>query len=1233
MTEVMANNWTEEQLAAITSRGSNLLVSAAAGSGKTAVLVERIIQMITKDKIDIDTLLVVTFTNAAAAEMRERIGEAIIKALDENPSDRNLERQMLLLNRSSITTIHSFCLEIIRSNFHHIGLDPGFRISDETEGAILREEALEEALEESYMRGDENFIALVDAYGGKKDDKDLGAIVLNLYNFIMSSPWPLKWLEEKVALFDLRGRSLMDLPVLRNLREDIVVSLNAFENPLEEALEIARSHEPIKGYEEALMDDIDIYMRFLELLKAGPGFDEIRGFLDTVQWTKLKNAKKGHDPSLADEVKNVRKDFKAFFKDLKESYFLESEKDNVMIIEKTWPQLKALEHLTRLFMEKYDSRKREKSLLDFSDLEHMALKILTTETEGVIHPSEIAKEYKMKYAEVLVDEYQDSNDVQEVIISMVSRKEDEHPNVFMVGDVKQSIYRFRQAKPELFMDKYRSYDLIGNNLGRKILLYKNFRSRKNILSSVNFLFKGIMSLRVGELDYSDEESLIYGASYYEMEKLEDEVEEAAENLQDNDQIEVMLVEENSQEETSDEDEEESFDTEENDSADPSEFKAIEVEAKMVAEKINDLIRSRFQVYDKNTKGLRPVSYRDIVILMRATSRSAAIFLEELHEANIPSYSDSSTGYFDTIEIRTMMSLLKIIDNPLQDVPLLASLRSPIFSFSEEDLVEIRKVHDKEFLYHNMQSGENFSEAMNHKIRLFLEKLAKYRQMSKYMNLDEFIWYLYTDTSYLDYVGAMPDGIERQANLKILFQRAKQFEETTLKGLFNFIRFIDRLKRTTGDIGAAKILGENENLVRIMSIHKSKGLEFPVVFLVNTSKRFNKMDLNRPIILHEAMGFGPNFVDLDRGLTNTTLIKEVIRKKINLENISEEMRVLYVALTRAKEKLIITGQVKDMEKSLKKWTELSAGENLKVLEGKVEKAGGYLDWIMSVLLKHKNFCAQRTDGKIYSWGDDVCVKMEIRSKIDILKELNIEENKPGGLFTLDTIKDETSAFEISQRLGYQYAFHGDTRKGSKISVTELKRLASHRETEDIGDTLIQEESADRPVFLMKRTGLSPAEKGTAFHKVMQYIDFSRSELDEIIIQLETLVADELIRQEEADAVDPMKVKKLLESELGRRMAKADEDHKLKREVKFLMNMEDSEVMVIGVIDCYFEENDKLILIDYKTDFVMSENYTDILVERYKEQLKYYKDALESITGVETGEIYIYSVPNTREIQIL
>ncbi len=1228
----METKWTKEQLQAITARKSNLLVAAAAGSGKTAVLVERIIQMITKDGIDIDSLLVVTFTNAAAAEMRERIGEAIIKALEKNPENKNLERQLSLLNRSSITTIHSFCLEIIRNNFQEIGLDPGFRITDETERAILREEACEEALEESYLGENSDFISLVDSYGGKKDDKKLAELVLFLHNFMTSSPWPLLWLEEKIELFNIEGKKLMDLPLLKSLGDDILNSLKSFQEPLEEALDVARNHEFIKGYEEALLSDMQIYMDFEVLLQKNPSFNEIREFLLEMSWKTLSRAKKGYDPHRADEVKNARKDFKGFFKALTDRYFLETEEENLRIIQETYPKLLALGKLTKLFTDKYTEKKREKNLLDFSDLEHLALEILTVKEGGEIKASVIAKAYKKKYTEVLVDEYQDSNEVQEVLISMVSRKEDEDPNVFMVGDVKQSIYRFRQAKPELFMDKYRTYAEEGNEKGRKILLYKNFRSRRNILSTVNFIFQGIMSQRVGELHYSEKESLIFGAEYYENldEKIDEE--DCADSIHGDSPVEIMLVEENgsaSSEDEFSENEDIVVDLE----LDPSEYKAIEVEAKMVSERINSLLQEGFPVFDKKTQAMRPITYRDIVILMRATSRTANIFLEEFHQANIPSYSDSSTGYFDTIEIRTMMSLLKLIDNPLQDVPLLASLRSPIFSFNEEEMVIIRNVNREEFLYLNMQNIAGFQEPLQGKVGRFLEQLERFRKLSKYMKLDEFIWHLFTETAYFDYVGAMPDGIERQGNLKILFQRAKQFEDTSLKGLFNFIRFIDKLKKTTGDLGAAKILGENENLVRIMSIHKSKGLEFPVVFLVHASKRFNKMDLNREIILHETLGFGPNYVDLERGLVNTTLIKEVIKNKINLENISEEMRVLYVALTRAKEKLIISGQIKDLEKSYKKWTELSQGEELKVLEGKVEGASGYLDWIMAVLLKHHQLSGYRTDDRAYFHGKDVQVELNVQGKKEVLMESKSEDEKIKGTFTLDQLESPESSFEVNQRLSYRYPYEKDTLLSSKISVTELKRMANYIDSEEVTETLLMEETRDRPKFLMEKTGLTALEKGTAFHKIMQYIDFARSSLPEILIQFEELVARELIFKDEAQAVKPKTVSDFLLSSLGTRMRMADEVGLLKRETKFLMHKDESEVMVIGVIDSYFQEGDSIILVDYKTDYIESEYYEDILKNRYKEQLQYYQKALESITKIKVKEIYLYSTRFSKEISLI
>lgn len=1224
----MANNWTNEQMSAITSRGSNLLVSAAAGSGKTAVLVERIIQMITKDNVDIDKVLVVTFTNAAAAEMRERIGEAIIRSLDENPQNKNLERQLSLLNRSSIMTMHSFCLEIIRNNFHTIGIDPGFRISDETEGAILREECIEDALEEYYEKNDQGFIDLVDSYGGKKDDKDLVSIILNLHRFIMSNPWPLQWLDEKVELFNLNGKDLMDLPVLENLSEEILNVLVSYEESLEEALDIVRNHEPLKGYEQALLDDINIYLVLKEALEQKRSFNEIKIYFDSVNWTSLKRGKTGYDKALAEEVKSLRGDFKSFIGEIRDKYFFETEEDNILIINNTYPKLKALAGVTKLFMEKYDEKKREKNILDFSDLEHLALKILTEIEDGDIRPSETAMEYKAKFAEVLVDEYQDSNEVQEVLISMVSRKDDENPNVFMVGDVKQSIYRFRQAKPELFMEKYRSYNNGVSDKGKKILLYKNFRSRKNILSSVNFLFKGIMSERVGELDYTDEESLIYGASYDE-EKADEVLLESNSN---DDPIEIMLVEEkdSDDENSSSEESEDSESVLANGEIDPDEYKAIEVEAKMVAEKINELIRSKFQVYDRRTKGNRDITYRDIVILMRATSGSSGIFLEELHSSNIPSFSDNALGYFDTIEIRTMVSLLNVIDNPYQDVPLVATLRSPIFSFGEDDLVEIRKVNNQEYFYKNILEGKEFAGELKEKVEHFKGKLEEYRNLSKLMKLDEFVWFLYTDTSYFDYVGAMPDGIERQANLRILFQRARQFEETSLKGLFNFVRFIDKLKKTTGDIGAAKILGENENLVRIMSIHKSKGLEFPVVFLCNASKRFNKMDLNKQIILHETLGFGPNYIDLERGLTNTTLIKEVIKNKINLESISEEMRILYVALTRAKEKLIITAQVKDLEKSLKKWTELSSGNEFSIGEEKVIKSASYLDWMMAVLLKHRDFTENRTDGKKFNYGNDVSIKLAVQKKTGILNLTEAEKNKPSGIFTLDLMEDPEHSFEVNQRLNYSYAYLEDTMRSSKISVTELKRLENLMNVDEPGESLFEGDYRVRPEFMMEKTGLTGAEKGTAFHKVMQYLDFQRVSLAEIKEQLVDFKNKELIHPEEIDAINPFKVKGIFETELGKRMQRADKENRLKRESKFLMHLDHSDVIVIGVIDCYFEENGGLILIDYKTDYVPEENFEEELKTRYHEQLNYYKDALETITGKSTNEIYLFSVQNEREI---
>lgn len=1220
----MVKTWTEEQKMAINSRNTNLLVAAAAGSGKTAVLVQRIVTKVTKENVEIDNLLVVTFTNAAAAEMRERIGEAIISELDNNPHDKNLQRQLALLNRSNITTIHSFCLEVIRNNFEKIGIDPGFRISDQTENQILREEAMDEVLEEFYEIGGKDFLQLVDSFGGKRDDSNLKAIIDDLYKFIMSNPWPKKWLEKSIESFNVGNKSINDMDIYSEFKNSVSRDLLRYKKILKSAIDMVDLDEFLYPYGETLNEDLENLKKFIELFKGNYSFDEIKTTLESIDAPRLKRGKKGYDRDLAGDVKFIRDDFKSFIKSLKEDFFFESEENNIFIMKELYKELGALRDITILFMEKYAKKKRENNLLDFSDLEHFALEILTKTEDGKIKPSDVSHYYKNKFNEVLVDEYQDSNEVQEVIIKMVSRIDDKDPNVFMVGDVKQSIYRFRQAKPELFLEKYKDYPLEEGSRNKKVLLYKNFRSRNSILSSVNFIFKNIMSAEVGEIEYDEKESLTFGASYYG-----DKIKDSS--------FEILLLD-TSLEESTYLDKDDLYSKSDFLDIDIEDFKSIELEAKMVGNKIEELIDSNYKVFDKKHKAYRAIDYKDIVILLRATRNISDIFIDELKTRNIPCFSDNEVGYFDSIEIRTMVSLLKIIDNPLQDIPLLSCLRSPIFSFSEDDLVEIREIDKKEYLYNNLKNFESESNNKDLKIKvnLFNKKIIEYRNISRYMELGEFIWYLYSETSYYDFVGAMPGGVERQANLRVLFQRAKQFEETSLKGLFNFIIFLDKIKSTTGDIGAAKILGENENLVRIMSVHKSKGLEFPVVFLSNSSKGFNKMDIKKPIIMHEELGFGPKYVNTEKNLENTTFIREIIKKKINIENISEEMRVLYVALTRAEEKIIVTGTIKEAQKSIQKWNRLGVSREDKISSNNILKSQSYLDWIMSSVLRHDEF----KDFDMFDLEKSLQLgslfKLKMLSSSDIVYESL--ENKDKEEFVDLRVKDykkPEDAFMVNKILSYEYKYKENVDTHSKVTVTEIKKMRENKSKEEIGEELIKEEFILRPKFMTEEK-LTGAEKGTAFHKIMMYLDFQKTKnIKEIDENINSIFNKELITRKEKDAVDRIKILNLFKSDLGKRIKDADKMDKVSREKSFFINKDkDREgTMVVGVIDLFFEEDNKLVIVDYKTDYIPKEkDPKKVFKDRYKVQISYYKDALERITLKKVKETYIYSTHLDKEIKI-
>ena len=1255
----MGTKWTEEQSLAIKTRNCNLLVAAAAGSGKTAVLVERIIKMITEGEnpVDIDKLLVVTFTNAAAAEMRERIGDAISKALEENPSSKVLQKQLALLNRASITTMHSFCLEVIKNNFHLIDLDPAFRIGDQTECELIKQDILAELFEDMYAKEDKYFKGLVEAYGGSKSDDKLNGIVLKFYNFIMSGPWPYKWLEDKVEEFNINSiEELEEKRWIKVLKESIYLEL---ENALSMLKQAKLMAETVEGLSPYLVNIFPELIQVEELkLSLKEGIVSFYNKLMGATFGRLKSVRKTsvYDEKALEKTKSFRDESKKIIENLRDKVFETSLEEAVLGMKKMYPLMLSLKDLVIEFSNRYRARKREKDILDFNDLEHLCLEILIDrDEEGNIKPSKVALEFKDKFEEVLVDEYQDSNTIQETIVGMVSRRDLENPNVFMVGDVKQSIYKFRQANPELFLDKYINYKE-ENSLNRKIMLYKNFRSREEVINGVNYIFKTLMSSTVGELEYDEKEALNLGASYKALsyENVEREYLEEIDSLKVAGPIEVNIL--NKAGANKEYDEEEGEEEEDLDS--------IQLEARIIGERIRELMNPKdgkaFMVFDKDLGKYRRVKYKDIVILLRATKNWAETFVDELGTYGIPVYADTGTGYFQTIEIRTILSLLHIIDNPMQDIYMLSTMRSPIFSFTSEEFADLRLLNRNKYFFEiinevveGLHDGIITKELKN-KCTYFIENLNRWREKSIYMPIDEFIWFLYSDTSYYGYVGTMPNGVQRQANLKILFQRARQYEATSFKGLFNFINFINKLKKSSGDMGSAKILGENEDVVRIMSIHKSKGLEFPVVILGGTGKQFNKMDLREDILLHETLGIGTNCIDLNKRIKYDTLQKHAIKKKCELEGLSEEMRILYVAFTRAKEKLIITGAVSDLEKSCEKWCKASSSsENNRINPVNVLKGKSYLDWICMALSKHLDGDFIRNIGK-----EDISLNREDNSKwkfrtfnklelLDFNKDNKREENE--GVFQGETWlydkKDIKESIDIRNRLNFKYKYIESCNTLSNISVTDLKR--AYEEEENLlgkDQSILEDEEKREPIkrkprFMEeKKEEFSSAKKGTITHFVMQHISLDRvNNIEDIKEEVANMVNKELLTAEEGKAVNIFKIQKFFKGDLGKRMLKAyKEGKRIYRELPFITEIPssiidkkldpkiygDEKVRLQGIIDAFFEEEEGFVLLDYKTDYI-EKGKEEEFINKYKVQIDLYRGTLNKILGEKVKEAYLYS----------
>ena len=1221
--------WTNEQLQAIQEKNSNILVAAAAGSGKTAVLVERIIHKIIDEQMDIDKILVVTFTNAAASEMRERILEAIYKKLEENPENVHLQRQIILLNKASICTIHSFCLDVIHNHFYEIDLPSNFKIADTAEIDLLKQEVLDDLFEQKYTENDKNFIELLENYTNYRGDEALQELVLKIYKFIQSSPFPIKWLQEKLELLKIKDKDISQTIwgklIIQTVDDDIQESIMQLEVTKSK---MALYPEMTKFYQTISEDIIN-----LQDLQKYNSWDELYIKLLNFNFSKWPVDKKVIN-DLKEDSKAIRDKVKKHIKEKTAKLLSCSQEQAVKDLKIITPILEKLSNLVTEFTKNFAEKKKEKNCIDFNDIEHFALKILLDENNN---PTEVAKKYKEKFEEIAIDEYQDSNLVQEAILTSISKGN----NIFMVGDVKQSIYKFRQARPELFLQKYDEYKnkeekTQEDNL--KIQLFRNFRSRQNILNITNLVFESIMSKELGDIHYNENEYLNYGANYPEPEEIKNYAgiaELDIIDLKEDESITAFKGEEDEEEQERVEDD--------------------VLEAKFVANKIQELLNSNYMVFDKK-QGYRKIRPKDIVILLRATSNLSPIYEKELSDLELPVFSDTSGTYLDTVEIQTILSVLKIIDNPLQDIPLVVVLRSSICNFTDNDLITIRLTDRNCNFYEALIKTRLICDGdLKNKIESFLEKLEKWKSISQYMPLDEFIWQIYLDTGYYQYVGLLPNGAMRQANLKTLFEKAKQYEKASFKGLFNFIQFIDKLKKQNGDLASAKLIGENEDVIRIMSIHKSKGLEFPVVFLCNSHKKFNMQDLNDNILLHQDIGFGPTIMDTTRKIKYSSIAKDAIKLKMKQETLSEEQRILYVALTRAKEKLYITGRSKDFTKYVQdknKVLEMYESENIKLDAKLMKKANSYLDWIMYVYL----FNQGRTitlKGESYKLSD--IITLNVSNKKDLLKalakeevveQIDLKEKIEQILKNKSDEENKKSEQALKELLEWKYDYIVDTTLPTKSSVTKIKqeKIKLEEMLKGIESEEVEYKKSYTPKFMQEDKKISSAEKGTLVHLCIQRLDERKDyELKDIQNMILNLVEKEIITQNEADAIDVNLIYQYTKSQLFEELRKAKEVHK---EQPFYINIPAKDVvseaenskkniLVQGIIDLYYiDKNDNLVLIDFKTDYISNEpNAKEKILDKYKVQLEIYKTALEQALNRKTSKTALCLVKSEYEEVVL
>ena len=1227
------SKWTKEQSEVISHRKGNLLVSAAAGSGKTAVLVEHVIdRLLDKEHpISLSSVVLMTFTEAAASEMKERIKARLKEAFLEN-RDPHIEREIAELPNANISTIDAFCKRLIEENYTSLGIEPNFRIGEKNELALLKEDIVEELLEEEYGKKEESFLSFVDRYSTGKQDKGIHEIIVKLYYLAVASPFPEKYLK---ALSE-NSSSAWKNYLLESIRKRVGEAIEM----LTEAIRICTEEGGPSEYLATVEEDYQSLLR----VKAGAILRRTIEEIQTISFSRIKNSR----AERKEEVKGRRNAVKALVQKWQKSYILIPEEIEEKAETEGKTLLQEAIRLTLLFHARYQKEKLERNILDFSDLEHYALKLLYTEKDGVLHFSTLADELAQEYTEVLVDEYQDSNMVQEYLVSALSKERFSEGNVFQVGDVKQSIYRFRMARPELFLRKY--YD----ESYPKIFLQKNFRSLKGVIDAVNACFFRIMKKELGGIEYDRDSSLFQGRE---------------EKEETDSQTELLLFEkeENKPEKKKGEQ------TEEEKAKGKKEGKSGEKRGEAGLEKETDLqlecrmIASRVKELHKKN-----IQYKDMVILLRSPKKVAKEMVDIFSEEGIPSFAVSSDGYYSQVEVETVLAMLSIIDNPKQDIPLAAVLHSAMFHFTDEELcslkiaygslsealcISLEAIADGNIGSENVCSGNKHSEtisgenicsekenplqvqppldqALFEKWKDFCTKLERYRRLSRNLRVHELLTLLYEETSYYLYVSALPMGEKRRANLDQLIEDALQFEKGSFSGLFYFIRYIEKAKQKEYDEGEANIYSENDDLLRIMSIHQSKGLQFKVVFLSSIQKNFNKQDLRESILLDEELGMASNYLDQETRIQYPSLQLSAIKEKMEEENQAEELRLLYVAMTRAEEKLIMTGVIKNLASYLEKHP---VNEDIKTEE--IRGANSYLDFIMLAFSRSFTESLENPLVKLCTFTREALSEKkeeeegEKFSFKDALYSYLVENHEK-------TVEEE----EWDKDFSYRYPHEESTHLYPKYAVSLLKKQAiealkeqGDKEGETGGESegLSEAEKSgkNRQVYernTEKREKGLGAKIGDSFHHALALFDYTKG--------LEQLPA--ILEEEELSLLNKGQFQTFLSSSLGECFKKAYREKRLFREKHFMRALpyhslfperaEEDEVLLQGIIDAFIVEDDGIILVDYKTDRVKSE---EELRERYQKQIMLYSDALEAILGKKVKRRVLYSFYLGKEVEIL